>query len=74
MVVRSILIVIPDIAIPRTIDGNMNIFILPMGLSPNLMRKSGGMCPHQVAGKTTSIVPSQKPGIEMQRIENERPK
>ena len=40
----------------------------PIGSLVNGMKNNGGMCPHHTAGRTTAIVPAQKPGTVMNRM------
>lgn len=61
--VRVILMIIPDISMPKTIDGIMNCPRFPSGSSVKLINFIGGDHPHQSEGKTTTSVASQKLGI-----------
>jgi hypothetical protein len=53
---------------PRITDGIKNCSKLTDGLAEKAVYSIGGLHPHQSAGKTITIVPSQKVGTAMQKI------
>ena len=61
--------VMPESHIPRIMAGMMNITRFSIGSSKKEIHVVLGDQYHHFAGKTTTIVPSQKLGIQMKKIE-----
>ena len=61
------MIAAPD-AMPRMNAGMMNWETCAHGLTLNSVNWMGGLQPHQIAGKITTSVAIQNPGIERPRI------
>jgi hypothetical protein len=71
--VRVILIDVPDMTMPMMTPGIINCSRLAPRFSVIGMYCTCGDHPHQPAGKTTTIVASQKLGTAIKRIATLRP-
>jgi hypothetical protein len=65
---------VPPIIIPIMKPGIMNWLKFWIGFLKKGMYLNDGAHPHQIDGYTMTIVPSQKAGIEIKRIDKVRPR
>ena len=71
--VRVIRMVAAERAVPRIALGMRNIRRFPSGSSRNGISCIGGDHAHQIAGKITTMSPSQKLGVARPMMAKERP-